>query len=139
MTAINLETLSALPTVLGYAPANGVKGLAVDLDFTQAADGVFEFDFLKWAEKATFGTVQAVWIENTVIAADGTVSGNNGILSLNVGGFAQTIAVPAFSNGMFPVIPSGAGRFTARHSFAEARTRLVFLNVPQPYFVHPLV
>lgn len=123
--------LAALPAYLGLAPraANGapnIKGVRVRLEFNATPDDI-DFDFVLEAEQAIMSIVQAVWIENWQNAAP---------LRLQIGGFQQEIVCPSFSNGMFPVIASGPGKFKAITATASAVVPIILLNVPQPYFVH---
>lgn len=121
--------LAAIRTFLGYGPKEGgkfvraqVKGLA--LGTTQP------LDFDDMGENEVFTTVQAVWIDNST---------NAGILSLQCQGTGQIIKCPSNSQGMFPVVALAKQHFEATHVVEGASFEILFLNVPQPYFVYPVL
>lgn len=101
-------------------------------------------NLLSQAQTGNFSTIQAVWIDNSTCPYPVT------LVSLET---TQQIVVPAFHQGMYPILANTSPVFTLTLNYAldpnfaftiggigtipsttQYTTRLVFLNTPQRYF-----
>jgi hypothetical protein len=121
-------TLSALRVYHGLAPKE--LPMIVPVLLALQAGVSQRFDLTDLAEDQTFTTCQAVWIDNRA---------NGGVFSLTPGGGMPTIYCPANSVGMFPVSTLAKMDFVASHDLQVDAMRLWLYNVPQPYFVYPVL
>lgn len=119
-------TLSAgasapFPLSTAFYPQEGSRGLGVQYNWTNQA--AFTEDLSQVVAHGIETVIQSVWVDNSECT--------QGVIIL-VAGSGQKIAVPASSQGVFPIFFSGAQGFQIYTSapLAAAVTRLILLNVP---------
>ena len=116
--------VAAAPISNGLAPKSLPKALRYDALLVQNVD----FDLTQEQDGNDIEFVQAIWVDNRL---------NAGRLQIDVNGVPFTVIVPATAMGMFPIL--AGGHFRCRLTALGVVTGsipLVFLNVPQPYFVY---
>lgn len=118
--------LSGFSVYNGLAPKHGPKALRYNADFSTTLS--VDFDLTKEQDGLQIEFVQAVWVDNRL---------NIRPLTIDVIGVPFQIPIPAFAIGMFPIVHSGHFRATISVPLVVASAiPMVFLNVPQPYFVY---
>lgn len=120
--------LNPLRVFLGLAPKELPKAVLIELPLDAGIP--YKFDLADFGEQNEFTTCQAVYIDN----AD-----NGGIFTLTPGGGMPPVKCPSNSCGMFPIAALSKLDFEASHAITVARMRFWLLNVPQPYFVYPVL
>lgn len=123
-------SLNALRVYLGLAPKELPKAVPVSLILSAGITKVF--DLLDMGENQDFTTCQAVYVDNRANASP---------FELRCGGTNLPIVCPSASVGMFPVAALAKLDFAARltDGVTGGTVDIWLLNVPQPYFVYPVV
>ena len=118
--------------VSGISISNGLapKGLprAIRYDASLTINVPFDFDLTQEQDTNDFEFLQAIWVDNR---------NNAGRLQIDLVGVPHTVIVPATAMGVFPAYVGGhiRMRLTALGA-VTGLIPLIFLNVPQPYFVY---
>lgn len=113
---------TAFPIYNGYAPAEGAKGLPVDLNFT--VNATLDFDLMLENAQGVIQYVQSMWVDNST---------NPNALTFNFGTTSQRVTIPAFASGVWPVITSDQLRVRISSTVgATSLAQVIFLNVPMP-------
>lgn len=127
------------PVQLGRPPPEGPKVVSISLNWQQVFDEtkgfVAEINLLSQFQSGQFSTVQSVYVDNQTCPEMVT------FICTDTG---QTIRVPPFAKGMYPILSSQSPLFTLTlnlsfdpdygQAFSECTTRLFFLNTAQPSF-----
>jgi hypothetical protein len=142
-SAPNTVNFNILPIAQDLIPraAEGSKGCALQVYWNNifailpTFPIVQNINLLLQYNTGQLTTIQAVWIDNSTVPYPVTLLANE---------TGQTINVPAFWQGMYPIFASTAPVFTLilnimpdpnyGQSIGACTTKLIFLNTPQRYF-----
>lgn len=109
---------SAYKTPLGATPKQGQRSLPITYNFTNQA--AFNDDLSPEIQMGEIEFVQAVYVDN---------SGNpNPLTIIFLSGPQQPLTVPAFGQGIYPVIAIGLVKYTITTVQGAVNVKLIWLN-----------
>jgi hypothetical protein len=131
------------PVQIGTLPREGSKAIIVSLNWISAPTGgivpTFQVNLLQQFQTGQFSSVQSVYVDNSSVPYSVTLVCNES---------GQTLQIPPFSQGTFPLLAETAPSFSASmRAFANpsygtkilnCTTDLYFLNTPQKPFLNRL-
>jgi hypothetical protein len=122
MTTGAVGAKTSFPVFNGYGPAQGAQCVPISLDFS--VNNQIDFDIVSEVNSGIIDFAQSIWVDNSLNAAAVTFQ------------FSQTgqkLVVPAYAQGIWPVIAPAALRCVATTTPAANLTvPIILLNVPMP-------
>lgn len=115
-----MSTFPGFPVFNGYAPTEGPRALAVDLDHSVKTS--IDIDLYREETAGIINVIQSVWVDN---------SNNDFPLTLTFQGTGQRLVIPATAQGLWPVIAPEKPSFNSASSGGVDVT-IILLNVPMP-------
>ena len=116
-TQLDPREFAGFRTFNGLFPKEGPKALAVNCDFS--TDTEFDIDLQSAADEAKLQSVQTVYVDNRLNAADM-------VLTISISN--QTILAKANTQGYYPVLAPPGAKYKATMAAGTAITQLQFLN-----------